>query len=71
MGKLLAGFLIVAALYGAVRPVAIVPTGPDAGVMIAGRPVQFEYLPCLADPAARWYEDGSATCWQDGADNGR
>lgn len=36
--------------------------GVDSGVVVDGRFVQLEYLDCLADPAARWYEDGSAAC---------
>ena len=36
--------------------------GVDSGVMVEGRYVQLEYLDCIGDPAARWYEDGSATC---------
>jgi hypothetical protein len=64
MRRLLVGFLIAAAVAAAVRPASVVLTGPDAGVQLAGRPVQFAYVHCLADPAARWYEDGSASCWQ-------
>lgn len=71
MRRLLVGFLIAAALAAAVRPASVVLTGPDAGAHLAGRPVQFAYVHCLADPAARWYEDGSATCWQDGGNDAR
>ncbi len=64
MRRLLVGFLIAAAVVAAARPARVVLTGPDAGAMIAGHPVQFAYAHCLADPAARWFEDGSASCWQ-------
>lgn len=37
-------------------------TGPDAGFVWRGQPVQFEYVRCLADPDAQWFEDGSARC---------
>lgn len=36
--------------------------GTDSGVMVDGQFVQLDYLGCVGDPAARWYEDGSATC---------
>lgn len=41
---------------------ALVLRGPDAGMMIYGRPVQFGYVHCLFDSSAIWFEDGSAIC---------
>ena len=38
--------------------------GPDAGFLLPSHPVQFEYVRCLADPDAIWFEDGSAWCWR-------
>lgn len=38
------------------------PGSPDAAVIVNGRVVQIEYLQCLADPDARWWEDGSSDC---------
>lgn len=36
----------------------------NAGIFVDNHPVQYEYIVCLADPQALWFEDGSAHCWR-------
>lgn len=39
----------------------ILNPGPDAGILTEqGQYVQLEFIPCLSDPDARWFEDGTA-----------
>ena len=71
MGK----FVIAMALAAGLLPMgcnAGVPQNPafaevqwrtaDMGVVVGDRFVQVEYLTCMFDPEARWFEDGSAIC---------
>ena len=55
-----AAYLAAGSPYGPVQDWGFY--GVDSGVMVAGRFVQLEYLDCLDQPHARWYEDGSASC---------
>ena len=55
-----AAYLAAGSPYGPVQDWGYY--GVDAGVMVDGRYVQLAYLDCLGDPAARWFEDGSASC---------
>lgn len=59
---LFAALLIGSSVLYAVSADALVLTGENAGFMLRGRPVQFEYVHCLLDPSAMWFEDGSAIC---------
>ena len=37
----------------------------NAGIVVDNNHfVQYEYIACLADPQALWFEDGSAQCWR-------
>lgn len=71
MGK----FAMVAAMVGLLAPTgcsagmdenpakwAVMTRTADMGVVVNGRPIQVEYLTCMFDAEAQWFEDGSAIC---------